>query len=247
VTTGAIEILRWAGVLGIVGFLSGFIGPMVLAPGANQGPLLGTLITGPGGALLGAILGAVVALLGIPRPVASRSLYAVATIGAVVILFFCIPAPSFRAEIVDGEIRRCVLPESLREATVNRLNEVAAGRPALKQPVRWDEAFDRALAQRRGVVIEVQVFRRSRLYENQAAWNQGTLAVRPWMAATGTSSYFTSYRGPDCAIYPDGTRVLFMTTGHVSIWPPSYIGEMLQLKVAVPPPANVVRLLSDLK
>jgi hypothetical protein len=241
------EIFRWAGVLGIVGFLSGFVGPMVLAPGANQGPLLGILLTGPGGALLGAILGAVVALLGIPRPVASRALYTVAGIGAVVILYFCIPAPSFRADIIDGEIRRCVLPESLRDATVARLNAIAATRPPREKPVRWEEAFDRALAERKGVVIEVRVLRRSRLYEKQAAWNQGTLTVRPWTPATATSTYFASYRGPDCAAYSDGTRALFMATGHVSIWPPSYIGEMLELKVAAPPPATVARLLADLK
>jgi len=38
-----------------------------------------------------------------------------------------------------------------------------------------------------------------------------------------------------------------MATGHVSIWPPAYIAEMLDLKVAEPPPANVERLLAALK
>lgn len=36
--------------VGIVGFLGGFIGPMILTPGANQGPLLGIFVTGPDGA-----------------------------------------------------------------------------------------------------------------------------------------------------------------------------------------------------
>lgn len=44
--------------LGSIGFVAGFFGPMILAPGANQGPLLGLLITGPGGFLLGGPLGA---------------------------------------------------------------------------------------------------------------------------------------------------------------------------------------------
>lgn len=44
-------------VLGGIGFAGGFFGPMLFAPEANQGPLLGLFITGPGGALLGAILG----------------------------------------------------------------------------------------------------------------------------------------------------------------------------------------------
>lgn len=43
--------------LGGLGFVAGFFGPMFFAPGANQGPLLGIFITGPGGGLLGALAG----------------------------------------------------------------------------------------------------------------------------------------------------------------------------------------------
>ena len=38
---------------------AGFFGPMVFAPEANQGPLLGILITGPAGILVGAFAGLV--------------------------------------------------------------------------------------------------------------------------------------------------------------------------------------------
>jgi hypothetical protein len=44
---------------GVLGFFIGFVGPMVFAPGANQGPLLGILITGPVGFVLGALGGGV--------------------------------------------------------------------------------------------------------------------------------------------------------------------------------------------
>ena len=46
-----------AAILGSVGFAAGFFGPMIFAPGANQGPMLGIFITGPAGALLGAVAG----------------------------------------------------------------------------------------------------------------------------------------------------------------------------------------------
>jgi hypothetical protein len=52
---------RWATVAGAVGFCGGFFGPMILTPGANQGPLLGLFITGPLGFLGGGIAGAVYA------------------------------------------------------------------------------------------------------------------------------------------------------------------------------------------
>lgn len=46
-----------AAIVGSMGFAAGFFGPMIFAPGANQGPMLGIFITGPAGALLGAVGG----------------------------------------------------------------------------------------------------------------------------------------------------------------------------------------------
>ena len=40
-------------------FAGGFFGPILLTPGANQGPLLGIFITGPIGFAVGGILGAI--------------------------------------------------------------------------------------------------------------------------------------------------------------------------------------------
>jgi len=236
-------MLRWAKVLGIVGFVCGFIGPMVLASNADQGPMIGIFITGPAGALLGAILGGVVGLLKVPEPIASRALYVAAMVVAVATLYFCIPQPRFRADIVDGEIRHCLLPESLRDKTVERLNAMTAAQPPLRKPIQWGRAFDKALAENEGVVIEVQVFRHSKLYETQARWNQGTLVAEPWASQEEEKRYFASYLGKDCGSYKNGIRSLLLATGQVSIWPPAYIAEMLELKVAEPLPEKVASLL----
>jgi hypothetical protein len=45
-------------ILGGIGFVGGFFGPILLTPEANQGPLLGIFITGPLGFVLGGFLGA---------------------------------------------------------------------------------------------------------------------------------------------------------------------------------------------
>jgi uncharacterized membrane protein len=45
--------------LGVFAFIIGFFGPLIFMPESNQGPLLGILITGPGGIALGAIGGAI--------------------------------------------------------------------------------------------------------------------------------------------------------------------------------------------
>lgn len=55
--------LKWALLGGIVvggvGFIIGFFGPLLWAPDANQGPLLGIFITGPIGFIVGAVAGAI--------------------------------------------------------------------------------------------------------------------------------------------------------------------------------------------
>ena len=52
-------MLRGALIVGVIGFLVGFVGPIVFTPGSNQGPLLGIFITGPLGLVIGAIAGAI--------------------------------------------------------------------------------------------------------------------------------------------------------------------------------------------
>ena len=231
-------MLLWAIVIGAAGFICGFVGPIIFAPDANQGPLLGIFITGPAGAAAGAVLGLIVRALNVSRQAATRSLTVAAAAMAAVTIYFCIPAPSFRADMIDAEIRRCVPVASLREAAVEQLNKTAAGRPPSDKPVQWGDAFDSANVKEAGVVIEVHVFRRSKLYENRARWNLGTLVTDPWTAGDGETRYFANYLGKDCANYANAARTVYAATGHVGIWPPAYIAEMLGLKVVAPLPAK---------
>jgi hypothetical protein len=55
----ATSVLTGAFVVGAIGFVGGFFGPIIFTPEANQGPLLGLFITGPLGFVLGAIGGAI--------------------------------------------------------------------------------------------------------------------------------------------------------------------------------------------
>ena len=52
-------VLGFALVVGGIAFLLGFIGPMIVTPDANQGPLLGIFITGPLGVAVGLVWGLV--------------------------------------------------------------------------------------------------------------------------------------------------------------------------------------------
>ena len=59
--------LAGAVLFGFIGFIIGFVGPIVFTPQANQGPLLGIFITGPAGAVIGFIVGALYSQLRRPK------------------------------------------------------------------------------------------------------------------------------------------------------------------------------------
>lgn len=79
-------MLRWMTVLGIVGFLSGLIGPVFLMPQSNIAPIIGVVFTGPGAAFLGAVIGGVLGFFDLPRRTETRALAATAASTAFVIL-----------------------------------------------------------------------------------------------------------------------------------------------------------------
>lgn len=56
------SMFRWGVILGVIGFVGGFVGPLVFTPEANQGPLLGIFITGPLGFVLGLVVGLMLSL-----------------------------------------------------------------------------------------------------------------------------------------------------------------------------------------
>jgi hypothetical protein len=53
------HILLGAIAMGAIGFVGGFFGPIIFAPEANQGPLLGIFITGPLGFVVGGVGGGI--------------------------------------------------------------------------------------------------------------------------------------------------------------------------------------------
>lgn len=55
----ATYIFKGGIIVGAIGFVLGFIGPIIIDPSANQGPLLGIFITGPIGFLIGLIGGGI--------------------------------------------------------------------------------------------------------------------------------------------------------------------------------------------
>jgi len=48
--------------------VAGFVGPIIITPDANQGPLLGIFITGPLGFILGLLIGFIISIIKKRRP-----------------------------------------------------------------------------------------------------------------------------------------------------------------------------------
>lgn len=85
---GIAPSLWWIIILGGAGFAVGFLGPMIFAPDANQGPLLGIFITGPLGVVLGLGFWTLSRILDLSTPLQWRLLIGTSTLLVVTTLFF---------------------------------------------------------------------------------------------------------------------------------------------------------------
>ena len=86
----SVSLKAWTLAVGSTGFLTGYVGPIVLTPGSNQGPLLGIFLTGPGGLVLGAVLGLVMKLLGVRHEVSLAWLAGTCAVAAMATVFLCV-------------------------------------------------------------------------------------------------------------------------------------------------------------
>jgi hypothetical protein len=225
-------MLRWAGVLGGVGLVAGFLGSGWLAD-SNLAGLVALFFTGPAGAVLGLVIGGGLRFLGLPQRTNDRALIAASVVLAVVTLAIFIPQPRLVGHLLDAEIRSCVNPQSLKASTVAHLGALEPSYKEKRPPRNWDAEFDQAFARRPGVVLELLAPRSRGVREARAPWNSGALSGDPWETSNGAARYFIP--GADCAAFPPGARNLFFAHGATGIWPPNDIAEMLNLEKVAPP------------
>lgn len=227
----------WVLLLGASGFAAGFFGPIILNPDANQGPLTGIFITGPGGAILGALLGVIFRFL----PLSARRQWQV-LIGSSVILviatlYICLPAPALRGYVLDVQIRGCKPPAESADAAIahweKRIAQVTWSPPR----AGWKEDVQRMLRDDPGVVLEVDVRQRRAIYEHRKPWNKGNLTASAWETVNEAKSYFARYDGNSCASYVIGALSMRSPSSRTGRdWPPRELPNFLGLEVldAVP-------------
>jgi hypothetical protein len=222
-----------AALVGGAGFAAGFFGPIALNPEANQGPLVGILITGPGGALCGALLGAILGALRLRPRAILRALGGAAALLATATLFFALPEPQFRGNLLELSATRCDPPGAFEaEAFAHWDRRIAAARRAAVRS-DWKTGFGAMVAADPGVVITASVTRSTGLYENRKPWNAGTLrAGKAWWVR---ERYFA--RGDSCAEWPAGRSGTYFAAGDPrpsETWPPEVLPNFLDLQVLTP-------------
>jgi len=197
--------MRWPIFLGAAGFAAGFFGPMIFAPDANQGPMVGIFISAPAGAVLGFVLYGICRLLKVSSKNQWRLLTGVAVAGVLVTLLLVQPSPARQGTLFAAEIASCTSPGGVEAQTLaywdKRIAEVnwAAPRDG------WQQEMRTTLQGASGVVVGVQVRRVNVVHENRKPWNRGTLFATGWKEKTEERSFYLPQ--DSCADYPVGREL----------------------------------------
>ena len=239
-------IALWALALGGVGFACGFFGPIALRPDANQGPLLGIFITGPGGALFGLVAGVVVKLTVRVPATRWKALFSLCAAEAIAILIGVLPPPELRARIVEGEIRGCASPAAAADAAIPEWEQRIAKVTWSPPRKGWKQDVARMLRDDPGVVLDLTVVRSRDVLANRKPWNAGTLFAKPWQASGETQKYFADFAGADCDAYRKLGRGLYRPGSDGTVaWPPDLLPNFLGLMQLGEVPAEYRRFTAE--
>jgi hypothetical protein len=246
-----LSIMACVVALGGTGFAAGFFGPIALNPDANQGPLVGILITGPLGTLAGLALGVLLKFL----PLAyERQLQALAVSSALLglgTLYYCLPEPKVRGYVIDAAVVDCARPARAFEGALADWEQAVARVTWAKPAANWQDAARRNVERDIGVVLTMRVARRSTIYEHRKPWDVGRISAGEWLAVDDTERYYASDDGSDCAAYVARGRDLYTPFTDspadriepAAVWPPTDTTGFLSLQELGPVPGEYRRLL----
>jgi hypothetical protein len=229
--------------LGVSGFTAGFFGPIAFLPDANTGPLIGIFLTGPGGVVLGLVMGAVTQSVGLSNAAAWRLLLATAVLGWLAIMAFCIasPRPIARGAVIEGTLTRCISPMELAPEAIrdweNRITKVTWTPPRQG----WKEAVPALLSEDAGAVLEITIARENPVFEQRKLWNKGEMRAAGWRTPENpVKRFYARHSGKRCGDYTINEKAQFYPIDEASgDWPPSTAPIFLGLLLLKPVPAAI--------
>lgn len=253
-----VTLAIWAITLGFVGLVSGSILPTFLdANPGNVQALVGIFFTSPFGIFLGVVLGTIIQGLKI-RPSGRRwSLFGVASLYSISIVYLSVPHYSFSTYLVDGKIVACkdVQPlfqtrwdywqkEHARlmrgETDLDRANADLIRQRG--SDINWEQDVEMTTRARAGVILTVLVLRRASVYE--AYWKTGHVSRRvEWEGKNNTEDFFSEQYGSSCEGYAIGHQAYYQSKREAwDRYPPRNLPEFLGLQV-IKPAADTYRSL----
>lgn len=249
VTSKTVEVrlgvLLWVIVLGSVGFMAGFLGPIALNPEANQGPLVGIFISGPLGALAGLVLGTIFRFLPVTDRLRLYALISISSVLAVGTLFYCLPEPKVRGYVIEAEVEDCDAPTRAFAAALAEWEKAVEYATWVTPPTDWRDTARRNVDRDPGRVLTMRIVRRATIHEHRKPWNAGLLTAGAWAASDDAERYYVRDAGRDCSAYRARGRDLY--TPHTewpadriepsAVWPPSdAIGFLGLMELGEVPP-----------
>lgn len=220
----------WSVTLGVMGFCAGFYGPIALAPGANQGPLLGIFVTGPAGLIGGMILGRIV--LHLPLSTRWRWLALLGTNVAYLlgILYFCLPAPEPVGAFLEATVARCQPTSEVVPEGIAYWQDRIEGAPWMAVREGWRDELRALAAREPAVVLTLITERQDRQVRSVRPWNRGRISRQGWERRIERGRYLARFAGGDCASYPEKLPVLYTPYGAASQdWPPRDLAGLLHV------------------
>lgn len=236
-------VFVWIIIFGGIGFCAGFFGPLVFAPDANQGPLVGILLSGPGGVVLGAILAVFCKAVGLPVAIQWHVLWICGTLFGLVVLYLIMPGPEFHGYIEDVQIESCERPIDVADDAIRYWRGQIAPRPEAARP-GWEKDSREMLAQDGGIVLTVTITRQESISEERKPWNKGSIQAGGWQDVGTQKTFYARYAGGSCDAYPAGTQtklfddLYFYGYPKNLGWPPQKVVNFLNLQTLEPVPAE---------
>lgn len=243
--------LRWALVLGAVGFAAGFFGPMVLAPESNIGPIIGILFTGPGGFVAGLVLGAIVGMLPLSEARKAQALAGASVVLGLGTLYFCLPEPAVRGYIIDARVEGCTPPARLVESAVARWEQAVARVTWAAPTPNWKATAIATVEHDPGLVLDVRIERKRPILRHRRPWDRNRSSAGAWQSANEVKQYYVGDDPSACAAYVARDRQLYWPAVDpgadapqpAKIWPPTDTLGFLQLQTLEPVPPEYRALL----
>lgn len=239
--------VAWPLLIGAAGFAAGFFGPIIFIPDSNIGPVIGILMTGPGGAVLGLLMGATAKVIAPPPATAWKILLSTAAIVALSVLAFCIisPNPRLHGRVIEGEIQACLSPNELAPEAIHYWDKRIASVTSAAPRAGWRDGVPQLLVADAGLVLEIKLIRENFVYEERNIWNKGKLNASGWRSPeTPTKRFYVRQDAASCSDYQFGSRVQSMPIDESSSdWPPSKAPIFLGLLLMKPVPALIQKQL----